>query len=547
MGNMQPASNHPQRRLDGFSPVADADRRRDILIATCAALMAVVASASGLGVAQQDLALDLNASQSGVLWIINAYIVALAALLLPMGAIADRWGRKPVLVAGLVVFGVSTAAAGFVDTLGLMVAMRVIAGVSAAMIMPVTLSVITSSFPQDTRSQAIGVWSAVAGGGGLLGMIAAALLVDLASWRWLFALPVVLAVAALIMTVRFVPNSREHRDAPYDIVGALFAVVAVGGVVLGIHEGPERGWASPIAIAGLVGGIVATSGFIVHELRQAEPLLDLRAFRDRRLAAGSTALLLLFAISAGIFVVLFPFFQAVLGWTALKSILGLLPMIVVMMGASGLAAAVSARFGARATVLCGVGTAAVGLALMAALVSADGGYLSVLPGLLLVGLGMGLTQPPATESIISSLPPERQGVASALNDTTREVGSAIGIALLGAVLSAVYSDSMKSALASFPRRVADVADEGIGRAFDIAGQQHDKVQAATLIDAAQEAFVDGWAASIWVGAAVMGALFVFLVLRAPRIPPPGARTPAEEGSAPVRDEVATASGIGATR
>lgn len=223
--------------------------------------------------------------------------------------------------------------------------------------------------------------------------------------------------------------------------------------------------------------------------------------------------------------------------------LGLLPMIVVMMGASGLAAAVSARFGARATVLCGVGTAAVGLASMADLASVDGGYRSVMPGLVLVGLGMGLTQPPATESITSSLPPDRQGVASALNDTTHEVGSAIGIALLGAVLSAVYGDSMKSALAGFPRRVAAVADEGIGRAFDIAGQQHDKLQAAALIDAAREAFVDGWVASIWVGAAVMGALFVFLALRAPRVPLPGAR------EAGVQDpgEVDVATGSGATR
>jgi EmrB/QacA subfamily drug resistance transporter len=491
------------------SPITDPARRRAILVAVCVALMAVVASASALSVAQQDLAQGLDASQSDVLWIINAYVVALAALLLPMGAVADRWGRRPVLVAGLVVFALATAAAGFADTVPLMVAVRAVAGVSAAMVMPVTLSVITSSFPAETRTQAIGVWSAVAGGGGLLGMIAAAVLVDVADWRWLFALPVALAVVALALALRSVPNSREHGGGRYDRAGALLSVAAVGGLVLGIHEGPEHGWTAPLALAGLVGGGAALAGFVVHELRCPAPLLDVRAFRDRRLASGSGTLLVLFAISAGVFVVLFPFFQAVLGWSALHAMLGLLPMIVVMMGASGAAARVAAAVGPRATVLAGVAVTAGGLALMAALVTVDGGYASVLPGLLLVGLGMGLTQPPATEAITSSLPADRQGVASALNDTTREVGSAVGIALLGAVLSAAYGDAMRAALPDVPADVAEAAGEGIGRAFDVAARQPDP---APIVDAARAAFVDGWAASIWVGAAATGLLLALLAL-----------------------------------
>lgn len=511
--------NHrPDRapRADARPIVAEAARRRMILLATCTALMAVVASASGLNVAQQALAIDLDASQSDVLWIINAYVVALAALLLPMGAVADRWGRKPVLLAGLVVFSLSTAAAAVVDSVGLMIAVRIAAGVGAAMIMPVTLSVITSSFPADTRSQAIGVWSGVAGGGGLLGMIASALLVDVASWRLLFALPVVLAVVALVLTLRAVPDSRERAAEPYDVAGALLSVVGIGGLVLGIHEGPAQGWTAPITVVGLVGGAVAIAAFVVHELRRAEPLLDLRAFRDRRLTSGSTALLVVFAISAGVFVVLFPFFQAVLGWSALRSMLGLLPMMVLMMGASGLAAQVSKRIGDRRTMLAGVAAVAAGLGLMAALVSVEGGYATVLPGLMLVGLGMGLTMPPATEAITSSLPADRQGVASALNDTTREVGSAVGIALLGAVLTAVYAHSVRDALGGYPQRVVDAAGEGIERAFALAAQQPHGATADALADAARQAFVDGWAASIWVGAAAMGVLFLFLALRAPR-------------------------------
>jgi Na+/melibiose symporter-like transporter len=258
---------------------------------------------------------------------------------------------------------------------------------------------------------------------------------------------------------------------------------------------------------------------------------------------GTSLVLVLFAVSSGVFVVVFPFFQAVLGWSALRSMLGLLPMIVAMMGASGLAATVAARLGARATKTGGVATTAGGLGLMAALASVEGGYLSVLPGFLLLGLGMGLTMTPATESITSSLPADRQGVASALNDTTREVGSALGIALLGAVLAAVYTDSMKSALSGFPSELSGPASEGIGRAFDIASQAQSSSQATALLDAARQAFLDGWVTSIWVGAAIMGALFVFLVLRPPGPPPKPARGRIEVES-PGPAELAAVSGAG---
>lgn len=499
---------------DGGVVVEDPGRRRAILIAACAALMAVVASASALNVAQQEIARDLDASQGQVLWILNAYVVALAALLLPMGAIADRWGRRRVLVAGLCLFIGSTAAAGLADSVWLMIGARVAAGVSAAMVMPVTLSVITASFPPAARTQAIGVWTAVAGGGGLLGMIAAAVLVDVATWRLLFALPAGLGAAALLMTVRSVPDSRERREGVYDAWGAALSVVAAGGLVIGIQQGPVHGWTVPSTVLALVGGLAALAAFVVHELRSRSPLLEIRTFRDRRLASGSVALLMVFGISAGIFVVLFPYLQAVLGWSAMRSMLGLLPMIAVMMGASGQASKVVARVGARATMLAGVATIAVGLAAMAALVSTDA-YLSVLPGLLLVGLGMGLAMPPATESITSALPLERQGVASALNDTTRELGSALGVALLGAIFTAVYAARMNDARTDLPNDAVRTASDGIARAFDVAARQADTSQATALIDAARHAFVGGWAASMWVGAAAMAAVFAGLLWLTP--------------------------------
>src|SRR3954452_17927487 len=236
---------------------AEARRRTWVLVAVCTGLIAVVASVSGLNVAQGQLAVDLGATQSQLLWVINGYTIALAALLLPMGAIGDRWGRKHVLLGGLVVFAVANLLASLSGSPGQLIAFRVLAGVGAAMIMPVTLSVITSSFPAEDRGPAVGVWAGLAGAGGILGLISSAVLVDNFTWPWLFAGPVALALVAAVMTVRFVPHSREHHAGRFDLVGSVLSAVAVGALVLGIHEGPEHGWTSTLAVAGVVGGLLA--------------------------------------------------------------------------------------------------------------------------------------------------------------------------------------------------------------------------------------------------------------------------------------------------
>ncbi|MQM28616.1 MFS transporter [Glycomyces sp. NEAU-7082] len=475
--------------------------------------MAVIASVSGLNVAQPQVAVAFDASQSEVLWMINLYTVTLAALLLPLGAAGDRWGRKPVLLAGLAVFGAASAAAGLAQTTEAMLAARFLSGVGAAMIMPVTLSVITATFPDSERSKAIGVWSAVAGGGGILGMFASALLVDVASWRWLFVLPVALVAAAAVVAVRAVPNSREAAAHRFDLVGSLASVVAVVGFILVLHEGPERGWAAPETLAALLAGVVGAAGFAAWELRHPAPLLDVRLFRERGLAGGSLVLLAVFGVLAGIFVVLFPYFQAVLGWSGLVSTLALMPMAVLMMAASGLAPRLAARIGARAAVSAGIALAGSGLALMAVLVSVEGGYLSVLPGMVAMGLGMGLSMTPSTEAITSSLPRERQGVASALNDVTRELGTALGVALLGAVLTAGYADAIERRLEGVPGGAADDARRGIAGA--LAGADGTPAPAA-LVRAAQESFVEGWRQAMWTGVVVMALLLVAVLLRGPR-------------------------------
>jgi EmrB/QacA subfamily drug resistance transporter len=513
---------------DGSAP--DARQLRTILIAVSVALMAVIASVSGLNVAQTHLAVEFDASQSTVLWIINIYTLALAALLLPLGAIGDRLGRKPMLITGLGIFGVASVAAGLAPTAEVMLAARVVSGIGAAMIMPITLAVITSTFPEEQRGKAIGVWTGVAGGGGILGMFLSALLVDVADWRWLFVLPVVLVIVALAMTLTSVPNSRERSAHAFDTVGALVSAVAVVGLIVVLQEGPERGWTAPATLISLAVGLIAAIGFVAWELhRRDASLLDARLFGEPGLAGGSITLLVVFGVQAGIAVVLFPFFQAVLGWSGLLSTLALMPMAVMMMITSGLAPKLAARIGSRSTMSVGIAVAGVGLALMATFVSVDGGYLSILPGMLAMGIGMGLPMTPATEAITGSLPREKQGVASALNDVTREFGTALGVALLGALLSAGYRSAIDDKLDAIPQGAADTAREGIANAIEVAGSTGSHAQG--LVHAAQQSFVDGWQQAMWAGVAVMGTLFIYITLRGPKNQGPTADDGAEAAEA----------------
>ena len=494
--------------------VTDPRRQRNILIAMCTALIAVIASVSGLNVAQQDLAIDLGASQGDLLWIINGYTLALAALLLPIGAIGDRWGRKPIIVTGLVLFAAANALGGLATTVEVLLLARTLAGVAAAMIMPVTLSVITSSFPAEQRGRAVGIWSGFAGAGGILGMFVSSFLIDQFTWPWLFTMPVAFALLSLVITLGVVPNSREHHAGRFDTVGSLLSAIAIGGLVLGIHEGPEKGWTHSLTLVGLIAGVAALVAFVVWELRQERPLLEIRLFANRGLAAGSLTLLIVFAVMFGIFLVLTQFMQAVLSYSALAAAGALLPMMAVMMPLSATAPTIAKRYGTRNVMLGGIVLFGLGLALLAMMVSAAGGYWSVIPGLIVVAVGIGLLMTPSTMTITESLPPEKQGVASALNDTVRELGGAVGIALLGSVVSAGYRSSVSDATADLPPELAHRVEEGIGAAFAASGDLGSA--APSVLDAARDALVDGWRLAMWFGVAIAGAAFLYLLLRGPR-------------------------------
>jgi EmrB/QacA subfamily drug resistance transporter len=493
--------------------ITDPRQRRWVLVAMLLSLLAVISSMSGLNVAQQALAADLGASQGELLWIINGYTLALAALLMPIGAIGDRWGRRRVLLTGLVVFSVASLGAAFATTATVLLIARVAAGAGAAMIMPVTLSVITSSFPPEERASAIGMWAGIAGAGGILGLFVSSYLIDNVTWPWLFVLPIVLGIVAITMTVRKVPETSEEQEGRFDVGGALLSALAIGGVVLAVHEGPENGWTHPLTLGSLVIGVVALAAFARWELRHPNPLFDVRLFRHRGLATGSITMLAVFAVLSALFLVLVQYLQAVLGWSALKSAAGLLPMALLMMPLSSMAPRIAGRFGIRRTLTAGLTVFGVGLALLAANASVDGGYTSVLPGLMIVGVGMGLSMTPSTTAITDSLPAEHQGVASALNDTVRELGGALGVALLGSLLNAGYRSGVTDAAAGLPSEAARSIEDGIGPALSVAGRLGSGGD--VLADTARAAFVDAWATAMWAGVVIAGLALAWVVFRGP--------------------------------
>lgn len=506
--------NKHETKPQAASPVDHQPDFQKVLLSVCLALMAVIASVSGLNVAQPMLALEFGVPQNTVLWIINIYALTLAAFLLPLGALGDRLGRKKMLVGGLIVFGAASFLSAVSASAKIMLIARLLTGIGAASIMPVTLAVITSTFPEQQRSKAVGIWTGVAGAGGILGMYLSALLVDIASWRWLFLLPIVLATVSIAMTLRFVPNSTVRAQYRFDYVGSLLSVLASVGVVYSLHEAPALGWDEPIVLASLIIAIIAMAGFIVWELGQPEPLLDIRFFRERSLSSGTISLLTIFGVQAGIFVVLFPFFQGVLGWSGLRSTLAMMPMALSMMASSWLAPKVAYKIGRKYTMAIGVAMGAIGATLMGQLVSVDGGYLPILPGLLVMGLGMGFSMTPSTEAITSSLPAERQGVASAINDVTRELGTALGVALLGPLVTARYSLAVGVRLKGFPKEVVAAAKEGLPHAQVIAPTTG--ARADLFVRAAQESFVTAWQQAIWVGVVIMVLLLIYILLFGPK-------------------------------
>ena len=304
----------------------------------CIALGAVSAAMASLNVAIPDLVRSTHASQTQLEWIIDAYLLVFSVLLLPAGALGDRYGRRKALIGGLVVFGGASAAAMAVSSANDLIFLRGLIGLGAAFVMPATLSTITGTFPPAERTKAVGVWAAVAGGSAILGLLCSGVLLHWFSWRAAFAVNVVLAVVALAGTVRFVPESSQPDAPALDKGGALLATVGLVALVFSIIEAPDAGWLSARTLGGMAAGLAALGGFVLFERRQRHPLLDPRLFSNRKLSAGSLSICIQFFAFFGFTFVSLQYLEGVRGYSPLVAALAVLPLSAAMMPAARLTA-----------------------------------------------------------------------------------------------------------------------------------------------------------------------------------------------------------------
>jgi EmrB/QacA subfamily drug resistance transporter len=493
----------------GGPPTLSRRRRQLILVAVCLSLVLVVAGTTMLNVALPDLARSLHASQSQQQWIVDGFSVALAALLLPSGVLGDRYGRRTTLLAGIVIFGVTAALSTFTTSAGALIGLRILAGAGAALIMPGTLSTITSVFPAEEKASAVAVWSGFAGAGAVLGLVGSGAMLQQFWWGSIFLVTAALAAVAAVATILIVPATSDPDSPKVDVPGSVLSVLAIGGLVFGITEGPVRGWADPLTLMGLIGGTVALGAFIASSLRARQPLLDPRLFRDRRFAAGTVSVFLQFLAMMGFFFIFLQYLQLVQGYGTLKASLAVVPFAVGMMPASTAAAGLAARFGGKNVGAFGLAISAGGFLWLSQL-SVGSSYWPVLLGILVVGAGLGLGMTPATNAIVESLPPAKQGLASAVNDTSRELGGAFGIAIIGSAFTAAYRTHIGPSLHQLPLPIAGAAKQAPAAAIQVADRLGPNGQA--LVHQTRTAFMSGQRQALLIGAValVIGAVFVAL-------------------------------------
>jgi EmrB/QacA subfamily drug resistance transporter len=491
---------------------SDAKQRSAILKVMCLALMMVVAAVASLNVALPGIARDTGATQAQLQWIVDAYALTFAALLLPSGAIGDRFGRKPLLIFGLSLYGLASLTALFFHSASELIALRVAMGVGAAFVMPVTLSVITTVFPPEERGKAVGTWVGVAAGGGVLGLLISGLLLQWLSWPSIFGLNVVLATLALIGTIAVVPATHESRPPRLDPVGTALSVTGLAALVYGIIEGPEHGWSAPSTVAALAVGTVAIVAFVVWELRRRDPMLDPRNFLRRGFGAGSLSITVQFFAAFGFLFLALPYLQLVMGYSPLHASAALLPMALLVIPLSRMAPMIAGRVGVRVAGPAGLALMATGF-LIFSTVGTDSSYWHFLAALLPFGAGMALAGAPATTAIVASLPKEKQGVASAVNDVSRELGGALGIAVLGSLFNSGYKSRLAGDTANLPPAIAHAASSSLAAAQQVGGRLG--APGRLLIDRAEAAFVHGLSQALVGGAAVLLLGAVFVAIRAP--------------------------------
>jgi EmrB/QacA subfamily drug resistance transporter len=479
-------------------------RRWKTLAVLALSLLIIGLDNTVLNVALPTLQTHFSASGSTLQWIVDSYLLSFAGVLLTMGTLGDRFGRKRALQAGLLLFGVASGLAAFAQDATQLIVLRAAMGIGGAMIMPATLSVIVDIFPREERGKAIGIWSAIAGVGIGLGPFVGGLLLEWFSWSSVFWLNVPIVGLALVAGFVLVPESRDPKPGAFDLRGATLSIAMLVTLVYGIIEASPRGWTDPLVLGCFAAAALLGVAFVMWERKVSSPMLPLAFFRDPRFSVASVGVGLVFFAMMGSVFAFTQYLQFAHGFSALEAGAAMLPLALGLVIGSGVSNRLTHHVG-RTYVIAGglVGVAAV---LSTSLVWTPD-MAPPLLGLVTFGLAlsMGSAMAPATESVMSAVPEARAGVGSAMSDVTRQVGGALGVAVIGSIIASAYSRDMTAA--------PDAARESVGAAHAIAGHVGG-VPGRELADTAGRAFTDALGIGLTAAAAVAlaGALLVLLRL-----------------------------------
>jgi EmrB/QacA subfamily drug resistance transporter len=475
------------------------------------ALVAIVLCALTLGfdttilnVALPTLATDLSAGTSELQWIVDAYVLVFAGLILPMGALGDRYGRKRMLLLGLALFAASSLFAVYAAGPAGVIGARAVMGVGAAILTPLTLATLPVLFAPHERSKAIALLTMGMGIGLPLGPIIGGYLLEHFWWGAIFLINVPVAAVALLAVATLIPESRARDPKPVDVAGGVLSTVGLVLFVYGVIEAPVRGWTDPLVLAALVAGVLLLVAFVAVERRLTTPMIDLRWFSRPRFALGTAAATIVSFSLFGLLFVLPQFFQAVRGHDALAVGLRLLPLIGGLFFGAPLAARLTTRLGTKIPVVLGMGIAAAAL-LLGSRTDAGSGYGFIAAWLAIAGFGVGLALSPSMDAVVGELPHDEAGSGSAVTMSLRQTGGALGVALLGSLLSAVYRNGVGDGAPAAAR-------ESVNAALAVAARAGD----AALATAARTAYVDAMDAVLLAcaGLTVVGAVLAAFLLPA---------------------------------
>jgi EmrB/QacA subfamily drug resistance transporter len=474
-------------------------------------VLLVISSMVALNAALPDIALQTAATQTQLTWVVDGYTLVLACLLLPAGALGDRYGRRGALLLGLAIFAIASLAPTIFDSPVQIIVSRAVAGIGAAFIMPATLSLLTAAFPKNERNKAIGIWAGVASSGAIVGFMGTGLLLHFLDWQSVFYAFAIASVGLFVCTCT-IRSSRDETARPVDWVGAVLIAGAVAVFVFGVVEAPTRGWTHPVVWGCMSTGVALALLFAIVELRRKHPLLDVRLFVRADFATGAVGITFLFFANFGFFFVVMQYMQLILGYSPLQTAWALGPVAIPIVALGATMHLILPKVGLRQVVAVGLLLIAAGLFSMRYL-HADSAYIEMVFRFLITSTGIGLCFAPTTSAIMNAVPTEKQGVASAVNDTTREVGAAVGIAVAGSVLAAQYSNALGPGLTALPEQVRGPALVSLPNALEVAKQIGP--QGAGLAHLAENAFLNAMDLSLIVVSTVLVVAAAFVAVWAP--------------------------------